>query len=281
MPMLGQQPPPQFGGAYAGLDSRRQQLVGNWVARFTKTTTQRVEPGPFYDEILSQSTKTTFDAVTNALMTTRLTDRAGAPIGDALALVSEVDAVRGEVPGAPGDHQFRMYVRLTPDAVNTLQRCTEFRRAADNSIYHKGYPINYRGQGGAPSIQISIALDKRRADIDVDYRSSSFPVGLFNGHLTSSNSDVRAGNNFDRHLNRWSGLRNWWRSFFGVGQSQDHAPDTPASTPLALPQKPRAGNAKIDTMVNDFLTAWLVEGNIAAAMGYVSERSYACLAQDR
>ena len=26
--------------------------------------------------------------------------------------------------------------------------------------------------------------------------------------------------------------------------------------------------------------AWLVEGNVVAAMGYVSERSYACLAQD-
>ena len=33
-------------------------------------------------------------------------------------------------------------------------------------------------------------------------------------------------------------------------------------------------------MVNDFLNAWLVEGDIIAAMGYVSERSYACLAQD-
>ena len=30
----------------------------------------------------------------------------------------------------------------------------------------------------------------------------------------------------------------------------------------------------------DFLQAWLVEGNTVAAMGYVSERSYACLAQD-
>ena len=33
-------------------------------------------------------------------------------------------------------------------------------------------------------------------------------------------------------------------------------------------------------MVPDFLQAWLVEGNVVAAMGYVSERSYACLAQD-
>jgi hypothetical protein len=33
-------------------------------------------------------------------------------------------------------------------------------------------------------------------------------------------------------------------------------------------------------MVNDFLTAWLVEGDVVTAMGYVSERAYACLARD-
>ena len=33
-------------------------------------------------------------------------------------------------------------------------------------------------------------------------------------------------------------------------------------------------------MVPDFLQAWLVEGDVVAAMGYVSPRSYACLAQD-
>ena len=33
-------------------------------------------------------------------------------------------------------------------------------------------------------------------------------------------------------------------------------------------------------MAHDFLQAWLVEGNAVAAMGYVSERAYACLAQD-
>jgi hypothetical protein len=32
--------------------------------------------------------------------------------------------------------------------------------------------------------------------------------------------------------------------------------------------------------VSDFLQAWLIEGDIVAAMGYVSERSYACLALD-
>ena len=31
-------------------------------------------------------------------------------------------------------------------------------------------------------------------------------------------------------------------------------------------------------MTNDFLNAWLIEGNIIAAMGYISDRSYGCLA---
>ena len=31
-------------------------------------------------------------------------------------------------------------------------------------------------------------------------------------------------------------------------------------------------------MVNDFLSAWLIEGNVLAAMGYISDRSYGCLA---
>jgi hypothetical protein len=89
----------------------------------------------------------------------------------------------------------------------------------DNTVYHKGYPINYRGQQGTPSIQISIAMDGRLADVDVDYRASFFPVSLFNGHLSAANSDVRAGDNAERHAGRWTGYQNWWRSFFGAGST--------------------------------------------------------------
>ena len=102
---------------------------------------------------------------------------------------------------------------------------------------------------------------------------------LFNGHLSASNSDVRAGDNAERHAARWLGYQNWWRNFFGVGV--ERAPDTPntASAPV-LPPRPRAGKKDIKVMAPDFLRAWLVEGDIVAAMGYVSERSYACLAQE-
>ncbi len=196
--VLAQESPRPFGGAYSELDQRRQRLVDDWVARFVKVTGQQVDARSFYDEVLPLSTKTTFEAVTNALMTTPLTDGTGQTFGDALTLVERIDTVKGEVPGTAGDRQFRIYVRLTPDARAMLERSQEFKRGADNSVYHKGYPLNYREQG-TPSIQVSMALDGRLADIDVDYRSSSFPSMLFNGHLSASNSDVRAGNNDERH----------------------------------------------------------------------------------
>jgi len=243
-----------------------------------QVTGQRLDARSFYDEVLPLSTKTTFEAVTHALMTSALTDGSGQTFGDALSLVERIDTVKGEVPGTAGDRQFRIYVRLTPNARELLQRSREFKRAADNSVYHKGYPLNYREQG-TPSIQVSIALDGRLADIDVDYRSSSFPSMLFNGHLSASNSDVRAGNNDERHQGRWSGLQSWWRGFLGVSLTRN--PDAvETSAALALPHVPRAGKKDITVMASDFLQAWLVEGNALAAMGYVSERSYACLAEN-
>ena len=275
---LAQQPPQRFGGAYSELDQRRQQLVGDWVERFTKVTGQSLDARSFYDDILSLSTKTTFDAVTHALLTTPLTDASGETFGDGLSLIERVDTVKGEVSGTSSDRQFRMYVRLTPNAREMLNRSREFKRGIDNTVYHKGYPINYREQRGTPSIQVSIAMDGRLADVDVDYRSSSFPVSLFNGHLSAANSDVRAGDNAERHAGRWTGFQNWWRSFFGASLERPPAKDTiPAFT---LPRIPRAGKKNISEMVPDFLQAWLVEGDVVAAMGYVSERSYACLAQD-
>jgi hypothetical protein len=276
--IVAQQSPQRFGGAYSELDARRQQLVADWVVRFVKVTGQNLDARSFYDDLLSLSTKTTFDAVTHALMTTPLTDASDQKFGDGLSLIERVDTVKGEVSGTSSDRQFRLYVRLTPNAREMLERSREFKRGIDNTVYHKGYPINYREQNGAPSIQVSIALDGRLADIDVDYRSSSFPGVLFNGHLSAANSDVRAGNNADRHAARWSGFQNWWRSFFGA--SLDRTPDTKETPAFALPKVPRTGKKSINVMVPDFLQAWLVEGNVVAAMGYVSDRSYACLAQD-
>jgi hypothetical protein len=277
--VFGPQSSAQLGGDYASLGARRQRLVDDWVKRFNAATRQTLEPGPFYDTHIKLSTKTTFDAITNALERTSLTDASGRQLGDALDLVESVQTTRGQVIGASGDRQFRMYGVLKEGTLDTLDRSVQFERGVDNFVYHKGYPLNYRQQGGVPSIQFSVALDGRRADIDVDYRSSNFPVGLFNGHLTDSNSDVRAGNNYERHANRWTGIQNWWRSLFGI--RVEGAPPTQKDDGRSvMPGKPRVGNKNIDVMVEDFLKAWLVDGDMRAAMGYVAERSYACLAAD-
>jgi hypothetical protein len=272
------QQPPQLGGRYASLDARRQRLVDSWIARLSQVAGQPIEPGPFYDTNVRFSAKTTFEAVTHALMTTTLTDDSGTRLGDGLDLIERVDSVKGQVPGLGGDRQFRMYALLHSDSVAKLERSREFRRGADNTIFHRGYPISFRARGGTPSIQISIAEDRRNADFDVDYRGSSFPVALFNGHLTSANSDVRAGTNYDRHVDRWSGFSNWWRGFFGI--RLDRSPDEDTTGPVALPVTPKIGKKTIDVMAYEFLRTWLVDGNVLESMAYISDRSHTCLAED-
>jgi hypothetical protein len=274
----GGQGPAQPGADYAGLGPRRQHLIDDWVKRFNTLTRRNLQPAAFYDSEIKLSTKTTFDAITYALERTPLTAESGQTLGDTLDLVQSVESTRGQVMGAAGDRQFRMYVVLTEGALDKLERSQEFNRGVDNTVFHKGYPINYRQQGGFPSIQISIATDKRRADIDVDYRSSRFPISLVNGHLTAANSDVRSGNNYDRHTNKWAGFQNWWLNVFGVRVVS--APAAKDDGKGLVPNVPRAGDKNIEVMVEDFLKAWLVDGDIPAAMSYMSERSYACVVED-
>src|SRR6185369_229040 len=128
------------------------------------------------------SVRTTFDAVTHALLNANLTDAQGKKLGSAIALIQSVDEVMGEQSGVGGDRQFRLYVFLKPNAVETLSRSQEFSRDKDNSVYHKGFPICFRLKNGPPSIQFSISSDHKWSDVDVDYRASGFPKGLVNGH---------------------------------------------------------------------------------------------------
>ena len=72
VPFAGAQAPRRFGGAYTALASGQQRLVADWVSRFNEVTGLESEPGAFYDELVKLSTKTTFDAVTHALMETTL-----------------------------------------------------------------------------------------------------------------------------------------------------------------------------------------------------------------
>jgi hypothetical protein len=264
----------QFTGSYGELKPSQARLIDDWIKRYGLVTGKTLDPETSFDA-LNLSTKTTFQAVTHALLTSELTDEQGNSLGTALDLIDHVDTVHGQLEGVGGDHQFRMYCRLKPGSRDILERSQQFKRGADNTVYHKAYPLNYRQQGGVPSIQISMALDETMVDIDVDYRSSKFPAAIINGHLTSSNSDVRAGNNFDRHTNRWAGLQNWWANWFSLPfvkleevEDQDRGRIIPAAPPK--------GRGKVQDAAYDFLNSWLVEGQPEVAMSYVSSRTFEC-----
>ena len=263
-----------FPGTYAQLKPQQKKLIDEWYAEYNRLMHENLPPSD-YDE-LSLSTRTTFEAVTHALMTTNLTDKSGQPLGNALNLVQSIETIHGKVPKARGDLQFRVYAVLRPDALQKLKDCTEFFRDRDNTVYHHGYPVNWRQDGGTPSIQISMAPDGRHADIDVDYRSSRFPTALFNGHLTAANSDVRAGNNTQRHLQRWQGLTDWWRNLFGLDMAEPDPQETAVATG-DVPPVPRGGTGKLDDAVLDFLTSWLMEQKPELSAAYLSPRSYTCL----
>ncbi len=266
----------QFSGTYAQLRPAQKKLIDDWYAEYNKLMGTHDAPTD-YDE-LSLSTRTTFEAVTHALLTTNLTTKAGQPEGNALDLVQSIETINGKVPKARGDLQFRIYVVLTPDALQKLKDSSEFFRDRDNTVYHHGYPMNYRQDGGTPSIQISSAKDGRHADIDVDYRSSKFPTALINGHLTAANSDVRAGNNTQKHLQRWNGLTDWWRNLFGLaGSDEETAVAADAAASGEVPPIPRKGSDKLEDAIADYLTSWLVEQRPELAAAYLSPRSFSCL----
>jgi hypothetical protein len=267
--------PATFGATYGELTDEQRLLLDGFFRRAGAILKVTIDPQQRYDSA-PLSSRSTFSAVTHALLGSTLTDRrSGQSMGRTIDIIDYVEGVRGQVKGAPGDEQFRVYVALKPGARELVDNAKEFRRTADNTFFHQGYPISYR-QDGHPSIQISMALDASRADIDVDYRSSRFPLALVNGHLSAANSDVRAGNH-DRHNARWTGLANWWDGF--MGSLFTAGVEVPEDAPQAFPAAPRAGSNTIDVAVDDFLTSWLVESRPNLAVSYVDAAAYDCLAQ--
>src|SRR6187399_2748860 len=157
-----------YGAKYSSLKPEQKALVDDWIKRFSATVQKKVDSEEAYDK-LPQSMKTTFNAVTHALLSMQLTDESGQKLGPAIQIVDKLDTVKGEVPGTRGDGQFRIFVQLKPDKLGLLDKSREFRRTEDNTVYHRGFPICYRSKPDVPSIQVSASPDKTRADIDVDY----------------------------------------------------------------------------------------------------------------
>ena len=201
--------------------------------------------------------------------------------------MESLDRIAGENPGKTGDQQFRIYVTLQPNAKEVLKQSREFIRDRDNTAYHPGYPHSYRLGSGVPSTQFSIAEDGLSADVDVDYRTSKMPQSLFNGHLTASNSDVRAGDNEKRHEKRWSGFANWWSEVFGAVRFGDQADegDGPLGGAPTRPLSPvppnRPANASIPDIadaVQEFLTDWLIRRDYQEASSFLATDVLRCVA---
>ncbi len=268
----------ELGKDYASLRPEQKQLVDDFIRRYNATTGSNLVAEQAYNNA-RLSVRTTFDAVTHALLNAKITDATGKSLGRAIDLVEAIDEVLGAESGVGNDRQFRLYVYLKPNAVDTLSRSQEFFRDKDNTVYHAGFPVCYRLKNGPPSIQFSISRDHKLSDIDVDYRSSGFPKGLVNGHLSASNSDVRAGNNLDRHDARWSGLNGWWRDVFGqFGTGGKPTPENNTESLGHIPLNPAVkADQGIDKSAHDFLQSWVVEKQPNKSVAYFSRQSYPCL----
>lgn len=270
---------------YAELEPRQRELFNTYVAAYNKKTGFSVEPQVFFDS-QSVSERTTFEAITNALMKTELTDQGGKSLGAAIDLVTGIERVAGQYYNRSGDEQFRLYCNLRPDAREVLEKSKEFRVGEENTVFHAGYPHSYRQLGKEPTMQFSVSDDGLKADIDVDYRSSKPPQSAWNGHLSSANSDVRAGDNFKRHSTRWSGLVNWWQGVFGAFSSEQvQEPDlldTPKekATPLPADRPSNAQIGEVQDAIQEFLTDWLVRRKYDEAILLVSDKALACASTD-
>src|SRR6478672_3369035 len=99
--------PGDFGGGYDSLKSEQRALVDDWMKRFSATIHKQVDPQQAYNN-LPLSTRTTFNAVTHALISTQLTGESGRKLGSAIQIIEKLETVRGEVLGTRGDEQFRI-----------------------------------------------------------------------------------------------------------------------------------------------------------------------------
>jgi hypothetical protein len=272
---------------FAGLAVDQQRLYAPFATTDAEARGRQMTAETHF-EAQTISERTTYDAVTHALLHSQLTDAQGASLGRAFDLIVGLERVAGQYYGRGGDQQFRLYVTLKPDAVQMLERAVEFFPGHENSAYHAGYPHSFRQVGKVPNMQVSVSEDGLKADIDVDYRSSRLPAALFNGHLTAANSDVRAGDNVERHSGRWAGMTAWWRGIFGnLPGGQEGPRDTLAEAALAevptpLPPDRPAGSSieRLEDAAQEFLTDWLVRRNVDEALTFLSDRPFACVNVD-
>jgi hypothetical protein len=272
-PAASSQPLLQGGGGYQSLSTRQKKLISDYTASLKQKANLAADPEQMYDR-LPQSYRSTFDAITNALEKTVLSGKPGDYAGSALDLVTLVEGIAGEVDGKRPDEQFRIFVALRPGALTDLNHSTQFRRSYNNTIYHRGYPLSYR-TAGLPSIHISLTEDGRQGDIEVDYRTSTFPQAFIDGRVAGAIMDVRAGDNYFRHSHHWSGLDPWWENMVDVAEETAHAGQGIANSPV-FPAEPPEKASDLSGAVEQFLKVWLVLQEPEVAVAYFDDDALFC-----
>ena len=86
----------QIPNRYAELLPRQRELFDSYAAAYNKKTGFHVEPAVFYDS-QSVSERTTFEAITNALSKTELSDQTGKSLSTALDLVTGIERDCGPI----------------------------------------------------------------------------------------------------------------------------------------------------------------------------------------
>ncbi len=179
-----------------------------WAFGGVNTESDLMPPRDFVGP-LTESQQSTYDSIIHALKNTMLVDRNGKKLGSVLSLIRSIAEIRGEDSRLGSDQQFRLIVNLREGALDTLNKAAGFDKGR-NVLFHKGFPISFRQhresgvKGREAGLQISVSRDGARGDIDIDYR-----FGF--QHFGAANSDVRAKGNTQKLIDRWPGLRPWWK----------------------------------------------------------------------
>ena len=97
--------PQVLGESYVTLLPEQKRLVDDFVRRYNQTTGNNLAPEQAYNGA-RLSVRTTFDAVTHALLSTKITNEKGQNLGLAIDLVDALDQVLGQQAGVGGDRQF-------------------------------------------------------------------------------------------------------------------------------------------------------------------------------
>jgi RHS repeat-associated protein len=110
---------------WSDLSEEQKRAFQTYANQYNETNKSTMSPEQVYNT-LNESQMATFESVTYAMEHTQLIDSAGNNMGNALQQVAGVTAIAGEVEGAGGDKQFRIYADLKPGAIDKISRSQGF-----------------------------------------------------------------------------------------------------------------------------------------------------------